>query len=635
MYRVLATFILCLIYGLSVAADHNFSCVAIPPQLMENSNAVIRFHEITLEIQSSRKAVMKVNYALTVLKDNAVDQAILIAGYNNFTSIKHLKGNVYDKNGDKIERIEKDKFLDLSAVSGFSTYEDNRMIVCRPKYQTVPFTVEYSYEIDYNGILDYPDFFLVSDFNTAVEQAGLCVVVPDSLGIRYFQRNITATCKLEKQKSVDTYSWNFSNIPALRNEPYSPPIMEISPAVILSPRSFELKGKWGNADNWKSLGLWFYELIKDRDDLSNETRQKITALTSGISDTLEKIRKLYHYLQDKTRYTSVQIGIGGWQPERASEVDRLGYGDCKALTNYMKALLKAAGIDSYYSLVSAGVDKPDIITEFPGNQFNHVILCVPVKNDTVWLECTSQNLPMGYLGTFTDDRSALLIRETGGFLCHTPVYDQKVNSQSRLSYVQLQENGNARMTVKTSNNGLFYDSVRAIMHQDETDKRKMLVERISVSNFILDSFTLKENKTDIPGIEETLNLTIQKIGVKAGDFMLFVPNQLTRENELSSQVIMRKNPVLIRRSSLKTDTISYTLPDGFSFTGNNINLTISSRFGEYRATSNLKGQTIQYVRYLSINKGNYLKEDYEDFLGFFEKVANADAKKIALKPLHD
>ncbi|MCX6277534.1 MAG: transglutaminase-like domain-containing protein [Bacteroidetes bacterium] len=493
--------------------------------------------------------------------------------------------------------------------------------------------MEYNYEIVYNGILDYPDFYLVNDFNVAVEQARLTVSAPDTIGLRYFPRNIEVTCYFEQLPSGKTYSWFFSNIPSFRKEPFSPPITEISPSVLLAPGSFKLKDKWGNAISWNSFGSWVYELLNGRAELGEETRQKVNNLTSGVSDTLKKIQILYQYLQDKTRYTSIQIGLGGWQPIMASEVDRLGYGDCKALTNYMLALLKAAGVNSYYTLVNSGENEPEIITAFPSQQFDHVILCVPLKNDSLWLECTSQDIPMGYLGTFTDDRSVLLIKEEGGFICHTPVYNQKVNIQSRVSHVQLQENGSAVMTVKTISRGLFYDKVSKIMHSDETDKRKKITERIPITNSTLKSFDLKEDKAFPPGIEETLNLTIQKIGVAAGDLTLVVPNQMTREDELSTQVIIkRKNPVEIRRSTLKTDTTYYTLPDELTFTGNHINETITSTFGEYRAVTSLKGQTIQYIRNLVVYKGVYQPELYEDFLGFFEKIAKADAKKLALKP---
>lgn len=624
----------CLISDPSSAGDYNFSCDSIPGRLLENSNAVVRFRELTFDIKSEKKATMKVHYAMSILKNAAVDKALFLVVYDKFIKIKHIKGTVYNEKGERVERIEWDQFHDFSAIRGFSTYEENRMIFCKPLYQKVPFTVEYSYEVDFNGILDYPDFYLVDDFNIAVQRSDLYITTPDSLEIKFLERNMAPAAEFEKQKSVNTYTWNFHDFPSLRKEPYSPSVHELSPSVLLAPQTFELKGRMGQNDSWKSFGSWVYDLIKDRDDLSDETRKKIIDMTSGVSDTLKKIRILYQYLQDKTRYVSIQIGIGGWQPALASDVDELGYGDCKALTNYMKSLLHAAGIESVYTLVDAGPEEPDIYREFPSQQFNHIILCVPLKNDTVWLECTSQDIPMGYLGTFTDDRYVLLIKEEGGFLTRTPLYDHSVNTRNRSARIQLQENGDAVMHLRVQNRGLFYDDAHKTILLDETDKRKKLIELISISDFVLDSFDLKEDKSRIPSLEESLSLTINKIGVKAGELLLFTPNQLSRETELSSQVIMRTHPVEIRRPMVKTDTIWYTLPEGLSFTGNHIDRKISSEFGEYRAATSLEGRDLRYIRYLIINKGYYPKESYGDFLDFFEKVANADTKKIALAPLH-
>lgn len=112
-------------------------------------------------------------------------------------------------------------------------------------------------------------------------------------------------------------------------------------------------------------------------------------------------------------------------------------------------------------------------------------------NDTIWLECTSQSIPAGYLSAFTNDHQALLIKETGGFLCRTPLYDERENFQNRSIQAQLLENGTVVMEVKTSYYNVFYDLERQILEQDHTDKRKNLVENIPAPDFTLEKFTLK------------------------------------------------------------------------------------------------------------------------------------------------
>src|SRR5690554_7717907 len=100
-------------------------------------------------------------------------------------------------------------------------------------------------------------------------------------------------------------------------------------------------------------------------------------LVENESDTRKKAEKIYKYVQDRTRYVSIQLGIGGWKPMNAKDVDRLGYGDCKALANYTKALLDAVDSPSYYSIIHNSPTKRDVTQDFVSMQGNHGILAIP------------------------------------------------------------------------------------------------------------------------------------------------------------------------------------------------------------------------------------------------------------------
>ena len=121
----------------------------------------------------------------------------------------------------------------------------------------------------------------------------------------------------------------------------------------------------------------YHDLIKDTYDLPTSTVTMIKDLVKDEVDDIGNAKKVYEYVQGKTRYISVQVGIGGWKPFNASEVDKLGYGDCKALTNYTMSLLKAVGVESNYSVVYAGSSQKNIEDDFTSIQGNHVILNIP------------------------------------------------------------------------------------------------------------------------------------------------------------------------------------------------------------------------------------------------------------------
>ena len=67
--------------------------------------------------------------------------------------------------------------------------------------------------------------------------------------------------------------------------------------------------------------------------MSIATITKVKELVKDLKTVEEKAKKVYEFVQNKTRYIGVQIDIGGWSPITADRVDISGYGDCKGLTN--------------------------------------------------------------------------------------------------------------------------------------------------------------------------------------------------------------------------------------------------------------------------------------------------------------
>src|SRR5690606_16757883 len=219
------------------------------------------------------------------------------------------------------------------------------------------------------------------------------------------------------------------------------------------------QGIKGSFSNWEEYGKWIYEaLLKDRRELPDGTVQTVKRLTESIDDPKEKAKKIYEYMQQKTRYVSIQIGIGGYQPFLASDVDRTSYGDCKALVNYTQGLLDVVGIKSHYVVVAAGDKKKDAIPEFASmNQVNHAILSIPFEVDTVWVDCTSKVNPFGFLGTFTDDRLAVACTPDGGKLVRTPKFDAQTSQQVRAASFKLDSLGAIAGTMETVFDGWQYD----------------------------------------------------------------------------------------------------------------------------------------------------------------------------------
>ena len=269
-----------------------------------------------------------------------------------------------------------------------------------------------------------------------------------------------------------TYTWEVKNLMAKKYEVSSPSFTEITPTVFFAPSVFELQGYSGDMSTWEGYGKFMYQLIKGRDILPAETKKKVHELTDTIKGEREKIFALYDFLQKNTRYISIQLGIGGWQPFEASYVAEKKYGDCKALSNYMIALLKEAGITAKYVEIYGGKSHPPFNEDFSSFQSNHVISCVPLGKDTIWLECTSQTKAPGYMGSFTGNRKAVIIDETGGHVVNTPVYKVDDNTQVRIVKAVADEQGNLQAEITNTYRGIQQELPQSLMYDASKKERK-------------------------------------------------------------------------------------------------------------------------------------------------------------------
>jgi len=610
--------------------DNKYPVSEIPDSLKSNAKAVIRHKEIVFEVKSISDARKSVSYAITILNKSALKNSYFFQSYDKFNKVKNIKGNIYDETGKLVKKIKDEDIDDYSANTGSALFSDNRIIFIDPEYRKYPFTVEYSFEIKYNGLLHYPNWMVYPDYDIAVEKSSFTVKIHENMKFRYYERNLE--CEYE-HKTIDgfqQYTWEVNNMTAIEDEPYSPSLFELTPAVFIAPADFSIDGYAGNFESWNNFGKWINTLNEGLTELPEETRKKIKNIIHYADNDYEKCKLLYEYLQNNTRYVSVQIGIGGWKPFDAETVDRLGYGDCKALTNYMKALLEVAGIESYYTLVRAGKNASGIISDFPSNQFNHAILCTPIDNDTIWLECTSQRIPFGYIGASTDDRDVVIVNSEGGNLAWTKVYSHNDNQKNCNIDVQIDNYGNAVSNISTDYKGIFYDRLLYISLSVEHDQKQMIRNDLHIPNLELNNFSFAETKEIIPSMRVNVEVSTDGYGTSFGNKMIINLNLLNKLQKTPNRKDERFSDIIIRRSYIETDTITYHLPAFYTVEKTSGNHHIETEFGDFDTSITSDGSELTYTRYLKMNKGKYPPEAFDRFMNFIDEIKNADKDKAII-----
>jgi hypothetical protein len=613
------------------AAEEPYAVSKIAPVLLKNAHAVVRMDDQRYELRNLEKIVILQRRVITVLDEEGDKYAELVEKYDRFNSIETVEGTLYDASGKKIKTLKKNDVRDMSMYSETNLAVDGRLKVHNFYHKVYPYTVEYYTEQVKKETMFFPQWIPVPGEFVSVEKSGITIEVPANYVLRYKVFNYNVAPAIKEMGEKKEYRWEVQGLPSIVGEYASPGWRKITPSVMLAPSEFIIEDYKGKMTDWKELGFFQASLNKGRDVLPAHVKAKVQELTAGLTSTREKVYNLYKYLQSNTRYVSVQMGIGGWRPFEASYVSSMGYGDCKALSNYMYSLLKEAGITSYYTLIKAGDHEEDIIADFPSRQFNHAIICVPDQKDTIWLECTSQTKAFGYMGASTGNRHALLITEEGGKLVRTPTYGVNENVALRRIRATLDEQATLSVKVTTSYAGTLQDDMHSMINVLSKEKvKEYLEERFDFSTYEVSSFDYKEKKSLLPVIDESMDIIVSNYATITGKRLFITPNVMSRAYQKLSADIERKYDIELNNAYRKIDTVEIELPPGYEPEAMPKDVIVSSPFGKYASAVKLSGSKLIYYRSAEYYSGRFPPTDYSELVKFYEAIYKADRARAVL-----
>jgi transglutaminase-like putative cysteine protease len=608
-----------------------YAAVDIPPSLLP-APAVIREHSLQFRIKDNRNATLTVLHAVTIFSKEEQDQGNLVLPYNKFRTVEELTGTIFDAAGEEVREMEDEEVRDYSAVDDYTLHDDSRVKYVSMVHNVYPYTVEYSYEIEFSGSLSWPQWYSRTDENP-VQHSSITVTVPHFVHMRSWCNRDSVRPVVVKQNSSDIYTWERSMQPLLAKDDLGGDLYDAATIVMIAPDDFQLEQQHGSMRTWKDFGQWYYGLKNGRTLLPENGVRDVASIVSSTSSRRETAQKLYEYMQSKTRYVSVQLGIGGWQPFDATYVHSRGYGDCKALTNYMESLLHQAGIEAYPVLINSGNDRNPMITEFPSQQFNHVILCVPLEKDTVWMECTSQSLPFGRLSYSTQNRHALLIAPTGGAVVRTPSSTAFENRQVRTGTARLDIGGNAFVSFSTGMFGQRQVATQySVLHATPKERHDWVLSQLELGNITLSGFSFKGLEDRSPVITLEMEATLPRYGSVNGNRLFFHPSVVARRSYVPPARPARISPVRFEYPYTNIDSISFKLPDGYMVETLPPETVLNSSFGSFHGKTTASGDTaVTYYRRTDLRDYAIPAAHYAEYRNFIADIVKADRAQVVLK----
>jgi hypothetical protein len=610
-----------------------YSVLTIPDSLKQNANAVVRLSTMEINIVSQKSMILKSTQVTTVLNELGLNSLNLSNYYDKNRRITKIEVSTYDAFGKELKSYKRKDFKEHSVNDSGTMFSDTRLIDLDYTPTTYPFTIIEECEIETSNTAFIPWWSPSDGYLVSTENTSLTVTFKPELHIRKKEVNFSTSFNIDKKETLNSISYASKNLKAKKREELSPSFTSIFPMVYLALENFQLENVEGNATNWLEFGKWYYNsLLSDTEDIPEKTQIKIKQLVGDQKDVAEIAKIVYKYVQEKTRYVSIQVGIGGWKPMLAKEVDKLGYGDCKALTNYTRSLLKVVGVESYFTLVYAGENETkDLQSDFASVQGNHAILTLPIDKKLLWLECTSQIQPFGFQGDFTDDRNVLLVKPEGGEIVKTKTFTEADNYKKINGSFQITEHGDFTGKVNIVSKGLKYDNEFGKERMSRENQIKNYKEEFNtINNLSITEINFKNNPNTIEFTEDLL-LTAEGYAQNSGGKLMFALNAFDQDSYVPKKYRVREFPFEIQRGYTNEDEIEISIPEGFSVEAKPNGIEQTNEFGSYKiAFTSLSSNKILCQRKLVIKKGLYDKTKYEEYRKFREIIAKNDNSKVVI-----
>lgn len=637
IHRIVAVVCCCIWWCVPAMAgqkDPVYGVNAIPASITKGATAVVRKHELEIKILSLREVLCTETVAITILNENGAKYAQLQEGYKKIDAITAVHGWLYDKDGKLIKKTRKNDVKDWGNT-GENFLDDTRYKMFSFNYVSYPYTVVYELERRANQTFFIPKWQPMPGYGCAVEQGGLRITYPDSLAIRYATYHLADTATITHEQGSTTIAVRISELPAVQKPvEYAPTEIFTLPTVVAVADSFELEGRRGSVRTWADHGQFVYELNKNRDTLPSELKRVVHSLTDTCKDERKKIVLLYDHLQQNTRYVSIQLGIGGWQTMMAETVAANGYGDCKALSNYMLAMLKEVGITSYMVLIRSGQDEANmVLPKMAYNVFNHVILCVPMVSDTIWLDCTSKMSSIGQLSGFTAGREALLLQDKNSTIVSTPDGDTAHNKMVRKAVYNIAGVGTVACDVYERHEGMLWGQEAAIvLKRTKSEVGNYMNRKYTLPTYAVQGYEINNDAEGSPLIMVTAHMTASGV-VKSSGKRLFVTTGVFRcPLSIPAADAERNVPFELSMSFAVSDTVVLKKPTDYSAGVLPAATVLRYPFGGYRHEVYAPNDsTVVVATSYYEEKGVYPAYEFKNYSTFCRKASSSSGEIVLTK----
>jgi transglutaminase-like putative cysteine protease len=619
------------------------AAAASAPTYESKVPAVVLLKDCSVVVSEDGRIVKTTNYAVKILTREGRGEAHAAEPYlTQSGKVREFKAWLISPSG-AVRRYGKDETLDV-ALAEDDVYNEYRAKVISAKSDVEGPGAVFGYQsvVEERTIFSQDRFDFQDDLPTLVSRYTLTLPAGWRATASAFNYQ-----KVEPTVSGTTYAWEVRALAPVEAEPSGPSMSALAPRLAVS--YFPAQGTpFKSFESWSDVARFMSDLEDPQATIDDAVASKARELTADAKTELEKIQAIGRYAQG-VHYISVQTNIGGgggYRPHSATEVFAKSYGDCKDKANLMRAMLKAVKIDSYLVSIYSG-DPTYVRDEWPSPwQFNHCIIAVRVADDTqaatvvkhpqlgrlLIFDPTSENTPVGDLPDYEQDSLALIDARESTELLRMPVTPPDANRLERTTDVTLQPDGSIAAKVSERTFGQSAALERSMFKQLSRGDYDKVIQIWAGSAATGAKFTKIEPADDRADGRFALDVefTAPSYAQSMQDRLLvFKPSVVGHSNTGWLADEKRKHPVVLKSKALN-ETVRFKLPAGFDVDEMPDPVKITSDFGTYTASCEVKDGQLVFTRTLVQKAATIPVEHYADVRNFYGRVRASEDTPVVL-----
>ena len=616
------------------------------PTYDKKVSAVILLKDCNVTVSEDGRTTTTTTYAVRMLAREGRDEAVAREVYlTDSGKVREMKAWLLHASGG-VKKYGKDETLDV-ALAANDIYNEARvrLISASDDVESAGAVFGYQSTIEQRTIFSQDAYAFQDDLPALVSRYTLTLPAGWRASAATFNY-----AKVEPSVIGSTYTWEVRNLSPIEHEPNSPSLSALVPRLAVSyfpAEGAQFSGK--TFDSWGDVARFMNEVEDAQATLDDPLATKARELTANAKTEYERIQAIGRYVQN-IRYISIQTNIGaggGYKPRLATEVFAKSYGDCKDKANLMRAMLKAVKIDSYLVSIYSG-DPAFVRAEWPSpSQFNHCIIAVKVSDETksatvvthpqlgrlLIFDPTDENTPVGDLPDHEQDSLALIDAKESTDLLRMPVTPPESNRLERTAEVTLTADGSISATVHDRATGQAAVQIRRAFNWRSRGDFDKTVERWITMGGATGARLSKVEPTDNHAegrFAMDIEFTADRYAQSMQDRLLvFKPTVVTRGDSVWLAEPTRKHPVVLESESFN-ETVRFKLPAGFEVDEMPDAVKLSSEFGTYTATYEMKDGQLVFTRTLVQRAATIPVEKYSDVRNFFGRIRASEEAPIVL-----